>query len=174
MSDNCTFPLCKGHAVRDGFCIHHAKHYAGPKPAKEKVGIAPISEKRKKQLKEEKPNRDKQNEWFAEVEAKEFKNGGAHCWNCGEFIHVAFARAATAHILPKRKNMFPSVATHPENYLILGAGCGCHSEYDRSWDDASKMQVWPKVVERFLLIKDDIKDATPIPDVFINALKNTV
>ena len=76
-----------------------------------------------------------------------------YCWNCGAFIPKSFYRAATAHVIPKRRVYgFPSVKTHESNYLILGAGCGCHGKYDTCWEYASKMKIWPIAVERFKAI----------------------
>ncbi len=64
-------------------------------------------------------------------------------------------RAAQAHVLPKKKRFgFPSIATHPENRIILlpswgGHFCGCHGFYDSNWYNASTMKIWPLVVEKF-------------------------
>lgn len=52
LSDNCNFPLCKSRAYRDGYCIGHAKHFAGPKKKKLPIGINKVSEKRKVEQKE--------------------------------------------------------------------------------------------------------------------------
>ena len=141
------------------------------KPVKEHKPIAAESEKKKAEKKAAKPSKDLQNDWFNEIEEREFANGKCNCWNCGDEILRPFARTAIAHILPKRKNMFPSVATQPMNYLILGAGCGCHAEYDRTWEDASKMQVWPKAVERFLIFQSAIAsdEFTRLPDILKEA-----
>lgn len=54
-------------------------------------------------------------------------------------------RATIAHIVPKRH--FRSVQLHEHNHLDL-----CqehHDRYDRSWDDARQMGVWPLAVARF-------------------------
>lgn len=97
-----------------------------------------------------------------------------YCWNCGSFIPKTYYRAATAHVIPKRKNYgFPSVKTHESNYLVLGASCGCHGKYDNSWDDASKMKIWPMAVERFKLIfpfihKSELKN---IPDILSSCVE---
>jgi hypothetical protein len=48
----CIFPLCGDIEERDGFCISHAKYFAGPKPEKAKTKIAAKSEKRKADQKE--------------------------------------------------------------------------------------------------------------------------
>lgn len=110
--------------------------------------------------------------WFDNI-AKEIKEK-PYCWNCGKYITKAFYRAATAHILPKRKEYgFPSVATHPKNYLILGPGCGCHAKYDTSWDDACMMKIWPMAVERFIAIFPEIdrKEYKNLPDVLLQEVE---
>jgi hypothetical protein len=48
----CEFPLCTYPEDRDGFCVHHAKHFAGPKPEKKQTPIPKISKKRKADQKE--------------------------------------------------------------------------------------------------------------------------
>lgn len=63
-------------------------------------------------------------------------------------------RASQAHILPKRKDQFPSLATNSDNHIVLfpsfgGFLCGCHNQYDASWLSASKMNIWPVVTEIF-------------------------
>lgn len=141
-------------------------------PVKEKKPIANESQKKKEEKKLQKPAKDLLNDWFNEIEEKEWQNGKCNCWNCGEVILKPFARTAIAHILPKRKNQFPSVATQPMNYLILGAGCGCHNEFDTSWSDASKMQVWKKAVERFLIFQHAIsaEEFKRLPEVLVNEI----
>jgi hypothetical protein len=139
------------------------------KPEKAKyAGIPKQSEKKKAELKAGKPAKDNLNDWFKEIDNKECPGVSTTCWNCGEVILKPFMRAAIAHVLPKRKNLFPSVATHPMNYLILGAGCGCHNEYDRSWTDAAKMQVWKMAKERFKQISGSIAkdEKSKIPEQF--------
>ncbi len=98
--------------------------------------------------------------WYADIRMREclgggyihgvgFVSGGAKCWECGDWIIEAFFKHATAHILPKKKGMFPSIATHPLNYMILGGACGCHNKWDSSWDNAVKMQVFPIAKTRY-------------------------
>jgi len=118
--------------------------------AKKKKPIKKISDKR---LAEIKLNVGEQNKidlenWFNGIEIKEFKNGGyCRCMECGEFIYRDYARHATAHLLPKK--IFKSIATHPLNYLILGAGCGCHEKTHRI-DKFIKMKIWPTAKERII------------------------
>lgn len=77
---------------------------------------------------------------------------GFVCEECGAPISRSDAdglHAAQAHILPKGDKMFPSVKTVIHNHLTLGARCGCHSRFDKSWDSAQKMKVWSLAVEKF-------------------------
>lgn len=107
-------------------------------------------------------------EWF-EMVAEQIRKH-PYCWNCHEFIPPSFYRAASAHILPKRKTYgFPSVATHPMNFIILGAGCGCHAKYDRSWDDAEQMPVFRVVKKRFKYFVDSLPpdDLRRVPECFL-------
>ncbi|MDB5200541.1 MAG: hypothetical protein JWO92_2504 [Chitinophagaceae bacterium] len=138
--------------------------------------IPKVSDKKKQQLKDEKPDREKQNDWFEAIDKKECPYAFTHCQECGKIILKAFMRAAIAHVLPKKKNQFPSVATHENNYIILGAGCGCHNKYDKSWDDASQMKVWPLAVSKFLEIYPFIasKEKKNIPDILLQEISPVI
>lgn len=148
----------------------------GMKPApapKEKGGaIAKQSEKKKEQLKEEKPKRDLQTKWFKDrVAASKGK-----CIECGSKINksnFSFAIMAVAHVLPKRNNQFPSVATHPDNSLELCVTNGCHGKYDRSWEDAAQMKCWPLAIEKFLMIYPwiDPKEKKNLPEVLLQEIE---
>lgn len=73
-------------------------------------------------------------------------------------------RSSSAHIFPK--SLFPSVATHPLNHLIIGAGCGCHPTFDHSLDKACEMRIWPLAVERFRKFEHEIKETHKYLDLF--------
>lgn len=96
-----------------------------------------------------------------------------YCDECRSFIPKRFYRAASAHCLPKRKEYgFPSVKLHPENRLKLGQGCGCHARYDKTWEDAAQMKIWPKAVAIFLILYPHIakSEYKNIPEVFLQEL----
>jgi len=101
-------------------------------------------------------------QWFKTV-ANEIEKH-PYCWNCGEWISPKYYRHASAHIFPKAH--FFSVSTNPHNFLVLGAGCGCHSEFDSSVEKACKMPVWGKAVERFKLFEHEIKERHKYLDLF--------
>lgn len=71
------------------------------------------------------------------------------CMECNTPISRLFARHATAHLLPKK--LFDSIKTNDLNYLILGAGCGCHNKTHRL-DTFVKMKVWPIAKERIIAL----------------------
>lgn len=89
------------------------------------------------------------NEWFNRIELKHSNGKGCYCMECGEWIPQQYMRAATAHLLPKR--LFRSISTHELNYLILGAGCGCHYKTDRV-DKFIQMKVWPEAARRIKIM----------------------
>ncbi len=131
-----------------------------------------------KELVQAKQSNTELDRWFAMVAT--FIKANPHCWNCGEFIPDMttkdgklvptdrFYRAASAHIFPK--SLFQSVATHPLNFLILGAGCGCHHEFDSSIDKACEMKVWPTSVLRFIKFEENITETHKYLDLFKSKL----
>jgi len=172
MSDQCNFPCCSRMSERNGYCFLHAVHFTGPKVKEAPKAIARQSEKKKKALKNSKPQKDLQAEWFIE----QVNNHTGICMECGgstkNSIYV-YAKACVAHVLPKRDNMFPSVATHKDNSLELCTTNGCHHRYDNSWEDAAQMKVWPIALEKFKKMLPAIApgERKYIPDVFLQEIE---
>lgn len=78
--------------------------------------------------------------------------GWVKCENCN--ASVKCGRTANAHILPKA--IFKSVSTNIHNHLYL---CFyCHSQFDKSWETATKMNVFSLAIERFNKFKDEITE----------------
>lgn len=172
MSDECTFPTCHRIAERNGYCFLHAVHFTGPKVKEAPKPIAKQSQKKKKALKDLKPQRDLQAEWFIK-KVEELKGV---CMECGGETRnpvFVYAKCSIAHVLPKREVMFPSVCTHDDNSLELCTTNGCHHRYDNSWEDAAQMKVWPIAVEKFKRIYPFIAPAERknIPDVLIQEIE---
>lgn len=95
------------------------------------------------------------------------------CEECDARILVMnyrFAKAALAHILPKE--YFLSVRTNPFNLLELGANCGCHTRWDKNWESAARMKVFPIAFERFLSFEADIdpEERKRIPECFLKLM----
>jgi hypothetical protein len=127
-----------------------------PLKTKEKKAIAKKSAKRIEKEKEQKASGVKEvsklelDVWFADIQKKHTVGvGGFACMECGDWIYAKFARSAIAHLLPKK--LFKSVATHELNYLILGAGCGCHEKSHRI-DKFCQMKIWPEAARRIKIM----------------------
>lgn len=164
-----------------GRCRYHYQHYRRLVNKKKVHSVAVITVN-KEGKRVDLTRKNALYQWFQEIRMRECLTGGylhgvgfiidgAPCMECGDWIISAFFKHATAHILPKgekRNDGFPSVATHPLNYLILGASCGCHARWDKSWDDAAKMKVFTIAKERFLQFKDHIEpdERRRIPYIF--------
>lgn len=111
---------------------------------------------------------DELNVWFAKI-AKEVIAPNPYCMECKTFIPEKFYRHATAHIFEKA--IFRSVATHPLNYLILGAGCGCHDKTG-DWEKFSEMKIWTLAFKRIQIIYPLIteKRKNSLPKFILNQI----
>ncbi len=78
------------------------------------------------------------------------------CENCGASLHHYTENdwfGSQHHII--EKSLCPSVASHPQNHIVLGFWC-CHSQNHTSWINMSKMACYEEMKKRFDLFKDDI------------------
>jgi hypothetical protein len=77
----------------------------------------------------------------------------------------AFFRWSICHILPKKE--FPSVATHPDNWMELNIES--HTLYDRNWMTASKMKCIEVAKEKFKKFEPFIaqEERKRIPEIFL-------
>lgn len=91
------------------------------------------------------------------------------CENCGKSLNHYNDndwRGSQHHIVDKSPlNGCPSIATNPLNHLVLGKWC-CHSQWHTSFLNASKMPVFAKAQEKFLLFQkfiaeDELKKVNP-------------
>ncbi len=98
--------------------------------------------------------------WFDMVAGEIRKH--PYCMECGSFIPQQFYRHASAHILAKK--IFPSVATNPNNFLILGASCGCHHRFDNG--AMQEMNVFEEAVRRFAIFAPLVKEKHKILHTF--------
>ena len=111
-----------------------------------------------------------QENWYDSV----ISNMGDRCWECSALVATwnrKYAKAAVAHILPKE--FFPSIKTHPFNFLILAGPCGCHHRWDAHSENAVKMKVFPIALERFQQFYPEIAlaERRRIPKIFFNSVK---
>lgn len=127
----------------------------GPKPKK---AIPKISEKKKKEMAEERQARGGEDtqlqKWFKD----KIRMSSGVCSECGCRVetHVfKYAAMTVAHLLPKRDNMCPSVKTHPLNFIILCPDH--HHQFDNcNWEEKEKMSCWPIVRDRLMAVYLDL------------------
>lgn len=158
MSKKCNKDGCNNNVFAKGYCKIH--QYLRPK----KENREPIDRglfKRDVDIK--KNNKYELEKWFKDRE-QEIIDSGQRCIECGSFIPTKFLRHAVAHIFPK--SLFPSVATHPLNYLPLGAHC-CHDK-SHTIESFSKMKCWGEAVNRFSEFYLHIKEKHKYLDLFTN------
>lgn len=145
-----------------------------PLPEKKVYKLKQVSDKRAAKnaaAKEQRGEEDTElQKWYAVIMEKE----NPVCWETGEPINkkdVKGWHGSIAHVLPK--NDYPSVATHPLNYMILKMWGGTHGQYDSNWENASKMRVWNHAIKIFnilfpLLTKEE---KGKLPDIIIQEIK---
>lgn len=155
--------------------IRILKENAG-KPKKPKTYVIPKkSAKKIAQEKREKESRipDEDTElqkWYAKIMQEE----EGKCWETGQKINKQDKlgwHGSIAHVLDKAN--YPSVKTHPLNYMILSMWGGTHGQYDSSWENASKMKVWSYAIKVINLLYPLLKqeEKRRLPDVIIQEIK---
>lgn len=108
-------------------------------------------------------------EWFAE-RRKEMTGKCLHCGGRSCKNDDMYFKHSIAHILPKRPGMFPSIMTHPDNWIELCYWNGnCHGNYDNAILDLMQLNCFDLVIERFVRMYPaiDPKERRNIPDVMI-------
>jgi hypothetical protein len=78
------------------------------------------------------------------------------CENCGASLahyNEDDWYGSQHHIV--EKSLCPSVASHPQNHLILGKWC-CHSQWHSCWHNASLMPIFVEAKRKYQLFKDSI------------------
>lgn len=155
--------------------------------AKERKPIAKVSKKKMLENKIAKEalggNDTELQKWYQVIMERE----EGRCWETGEYIdkyqdviengeivRTEFAwswHGSIAHCLPK--STFPSVKTHPLNYMILKMWGGTHGQYDSNWENASKMKVWAHCCKVFnilypLLTKEE---KAKLPEIIMKEIK---
>lgn len=113
-------------------------------------------------------------EWFLE-RRKEMTGKCKHCGGRSCKHDDLFYKHSIAHILPKR--LFPSVATHPDNWIEL---CfwekNCHGNYDNGMLDLMQLNCFDEIIEKFIRMYSaiDKKERRNIPDVLMQYIQNNL
>jgi hypothetical protein len=132
-----------------------------PLKEKKKYSIPKISEKRKKKLAAEKELRGGDDTELVKWYKGRMKVMGERCNECGHKIEnrvYQFAIMSICHLLPKRKNMCPSVSTHPLNWIALCPDH--HNMYDgASWEERELMGCWETVRDRLIHVYESLDES---------------
>lgn len=113
-------------------------------------------------------------EWFQGVRAL-MTGKCRHCQGASCKYNDMQYKSSIAHLLPKK--LFPSVATHPDNWIEL---ChwnnNCHAKMDAQILDMTDMHCWDEIVEKFICIYPaiDPKERRNIPDVLLQYAKDSI
>ena len=111
--------------------IKRLKSMAGVPKQKKYYQIPKISKKRQKRMAEDgRPLEERLDEWF--LERRKELVGTCQC-GCGQKSCKSddmYYRFSICHIFPKNPNAFPSVATHPLNFVEMAFWGGCHTTLD--------------------------------------------
>lgn len=101
-------------------------------------------------------SQEEQNKWFLD-RAKECTGICCNCGGPSAITSGIYWKWAIAHVFPKEEKYgFPSIATHPNNFIELCIEC--HTLYDRSLHVAHTLTCWKFAVEKFELFKDYIEE----------------
>ena len=94
-----------------------------------------------------------------------------HCGNVTTMKDDEKFHFSIAHILPK--SLFPSVATHPDNWIELCFwGNACHTNMDQHTLDLIDMNCFDTIIEKFVKIYPNIakEEKRRIPSVLMEYL----
>lgn len=126
--------------------------------AKPKKPLKKVSDKKKKEIEEEKELRGGDDTDLVRWFKQKIKYSTGHCSECNCKVEkniYQYAVMTVAHLLPKRDNMCPSVKTHPQNFIIL---CPDHHRmFDNSnWEEKEMMGCWSIVRDRLVMVYPDL------------------
>lgn len=145
---------------------------------KKPKGIAKVSEKKKAEIKAQKESgSDSVMEYFFNDCRKRMVGKCFFCGGATEKDNDETFKRSIAHILPKRKNMFPSIASHPMNWIELCFhGNSCHTNFDNgiiTWEFLKDSKEWEEIVRRFKMFYPYIteNEKKNIPPLLLNELK---
>lgn len=157
------------------------KQFGKPKEEKTFKRIAPKSQKKilREQQERESGRDTRMDKWF--IEGREVMTGV--CLFCGgktEKENDVTYRNSEAHLFPKRKNMFPSIALHPENRIELCFfGNSCHTNFDNhiiTFEDVKNNfpEAWKEIIRKTSILYPAMteKEKNKVPQILLNEINN--
>jgi hypothetical protein len=144
---------------------------------KEKKALNKVSPKKQKEIAQLKNSGDdKLDLWFEEIRG-EMKGKCVLCGGETEKKNDETYRRSIHHLLDKRPIMFPSIATHEDNWLeVCFYGNSCHTNIHNgtiTWELLKDSKEWDIVVGKFKKIYPFISPSEHknIPEILLNELK---
>ena len=124
--------------------------------AKPKKAIPKISEKKKKEMAEQKKERGGKESDLVKWFKRQMKVMPDYCEETGlkmETKIYQYAIMSICHILPK--STCKSVALHPLNRMFFNVDF--HHKFDAmSWEERERLGCWPVIMERLIMIYPDL------------------
>lgn len=124
--------------------------------AKPKKTIPKISEKRKKEMADEKKFRGDEDTELVKFMKRCIKQFTGYCLETGlktETRIYKYAICSVCHILSRQQ--CKSVQYHPLNWIELEPGF--HVKFDKmSWEEREKLGCWPVIQQRLIMIYPDL------------------
>lgn len=146
--------------------VRKQKQYTIPKISKKKKEQLELNKSKNK----EKPS--EQEQWYKDRN----KEMTGRCVECGEKStkgHFKYWKYSICHILPK--SIFPSIATHPLNFIELCYfGNSHHSNMDNNGYEyvrENMPKTWKIIVDRFKEMFPLIKEKSKIPDILLQEIE---
>lgn len=105
--------------------------------------------------------------WF-EDRHKELTGRCSHCGGKSSKGDPKYWKYSIAHLLPK--SLFPSIATHPKNFLELCYFApSCHTNYDQNSLDLIELNCFDEAVMKFVEMYPfiDKKERRKIPELLL-------
>lgn len=89
-------------------------------------------------------------------------------------------RNSEAHLFPKRKKMFPSIALHPENRIELCFfGNSCHTNFDNKMIELEDIKfkrplAWEVIIEKSKILYPLMtsNEKNKVPEIILQEIKN--
>lgn len=152
----------------------------GKKKENKKTFISSMSGKKKAEMNEKKKNPDtRQDDWFEE-RRKEMTGVCIFCSGKTEKDNDNEYRRSIAHLFPKRRTMFPSIATHPMNCLEL---CFYGESHHTNFDNANRKidfkaikkkypDAWEVIVDKTRILYSAMtsEERTRVPNILLEAI----
>ena len=164
------------------FLKRRMQHILDSRPLAEKktYRLNKVSPKRAAKIEAQKASGDSILDLWFEARRKEMTERCALCSGPTEKHNDETYRRSIHHLFDKRPTMFPSVATHEDNWLeVCFFGNSCHTNIHNgtiSWQLLRDSAEWSMILEKFLKVYPYIapEERSRVPDVFLPYINSSL